>query len=265
MLWQGVESFAGHSAILGASGEDIVRAGGVTGGQLLTAPLLLGTDDSDNGNGSSAPSYLTARAARLAEGHYAVLSGAPPGGRKGRGRKKEKKAQEGEAGGTSLAGLPNPAIATAPLPSMHSVPNPSTDAAASGPGKRGREDGDGDKAGSRRGRRVLCIKCHRPSRSVCSACGASVCSSSVPRPCFSQHVADHCLAAGWAMPPMHPIGATAISAATVAAIAASLQQAAPTVVAAAAGTQLTDAPVVAPTEGAQLPDATAAQPNPPVV
>eukprot|EP00873_Tetraselmis_striata_P003372 jgi/Tetstr1/423636/TSEL_014272.t1 len=210
---QRVASFAGCSAILDPTGENVVRTGTLTGGQLLTAAVKVG----GGGAEGAVPAYLAERAARLAEGHYAVLTAAAPAamgataiaaaaaaaateaakslGTKPRGRGGRGRSRMELATAAALATL---------LPDIHSVANPTADGKGE---KRAREgdagaeagagEGDAKAASSRRGRRVLCMKCSRPSRSVCSACGASVCSSSVPRPCFAQHVADHCLAAGW--------------------------------------------------------------------
>mmetsp|Transcript_28196 Transcript_28196/g.72456 ORF Transcript_28196/g.72456 Transcript_28196/m.72456 type:complete len:286 (+) Transcript_28196:913-1770(+) len=55
------------------------------------------------------------------------------------------------------------------------------------------------KDGKERAKRRQCVECRRNLvRSICSDCGAPVCSSLCTRPCFARHVAAHLQADGWA-------------------------------------------------------------------
>uniref|UniRef100_A0A7S1T8W6 CN hydrolase domain-containing protein n=1 Tax=Tetraselmis chuii TaxID=63592 RepID=A0A7S1T8W6_9CHLO len=218
---QAVASFVGRSAIVGPDGEDIARAGVVTGGQLLCAALAL---DDYTATLERNP-YLSDREARLAEGHYACLSPTPPQDSTSTtfdwGSYPPKPRRRGRAS-AMIIGEELVAGAVSPLlPDMFSIPNPTAEkqlgkrqAAMEGGTSAEGEAGNGTAAEAaeaaktaaeeveaekkRRGRRVLCFKCSRPSRSICSLCGTSICSSSVGRPCFAQHVVDHVLASGWA-------------------------------------------------------------------
>eukprot|EP00873_Tetraselmis_striata_P003238 jgi/Tetstr1/423502/TSEL_014179.t2 len=55
------------------------------------------------------------------------------------------------------------------------------------------------KDGKERAKHRQCVECRRNLvRSICSGCGAPVCSSLCTRPCFAMHVAAHLHADGWA-------------------------------------------------------------------